>query len=327
MALSDLQVFSEYAYSSMTEVLSQQVALFNAASRGTLVLSSAAHQGDFSDAAMWAKISGLVRRRNVYGSGSVTEKHLQHLLETSVKVAAGTPPIRIDPSFLRWIQRSPEEAGVVIGKQLAGDTLADMLNAAARVGVTALTNVTAVTTDVTATAGDAGKTNIANLNKAVSKFGDQAQKIVAWLMHSTPLFDIYGQAITNANQLFMFDTVQVRQDGFGRVFVITDSPALKQVDGVSAGVDAYVSLGLIPSAIRIDQNGDYTDNTETKNGNENIQRTWQAEWTYNVGIQGFAWDKVSGGKSPNDSAIGAAGNWDRYATSDKDLAGVALRTK
>lgn len=105
MALSDLQVFSEYAYSSMTEVLSQQVALFNAASRGTLVLSSAAHQGDFSDAAMWAKISGLVRRRNVYGSGSVTEKHLQHLLETSVKVAAGTPPIRIDPSFLRWIQR------------------------------------------------------------------------------------------------------------------------------------------------------------------------------------------------------------------------------
>ena len=47
MALSDLQVYSEYAYTTFTETLQQQVELFNAATGGALLLSSAAHQGDF----------------------------------------------------------------------------------------------------------------------------------------------------------------------------------------------------------------------------------------------------------------------------------------
>ena len=123
MALSDLAVFSEYAYSTMTEMQDQQIGLFNAATRGGLVLQSGNHQGDYSDEAMWAKISGLVRRRNAYGSGTVAEKVLEHLTETSVKVAAGTPPVRIDPGMMKWIQRSPEEAGVVVGKQMAEDSM------------------------------------------------------------------------------------------------------------------------------------------------------------------------------------------------------------
>lgn len=323
MALSDLQVFSEYAYSAMTEVLDQQVQLFNGASRGMITLRAAAHQGDFSDTAFWKKISGLVRRRNAYGSGAVAEKVLQHLLDTSVKVAAGTPPIRIDPGMFKWIQRSPEEAGAVIGRQLAGDTLADMLNAAALVGRVAISNVAAVTNDVSAGAGDDGKASLINLNGTVAKFGDRSQAIVGWLMHSKQLFDIYGQAITNGQQLFTFETVAVRQDGFGRLFVVTDSPSLV----VAGAPTKYHALGLVSGAIAVDQNGDYTDNTEGKNGDENIQRTWQAEWSYNVGIQGWAWDKTSGGKSPNDAAIGAAGNWDRYATSIKDLAGVDMITQ
>ena len=84
MALSDLAVFSEYAYSTMTEMQDQQIGLFNQATRGGLVLQSGSHQGDYSDEAMWAKISGLVRRRNAYGSGAVAEKVLEHLTDTSV---------------------------------------------------------------------------------------------------------------------------------------------------------------------------------------------------------------------------------------------------
>lgn len=320
MALSDLQVFSEFAYSASTEVLAQQVQKFNGASQGALVLRSDSNVGDFDDNVLWKKLSGLVRRRNAYGTGAVAEKVLQHLLDTSVKVAAGTPPVRIDPGMLKWIQRSPEEAGVVIGQQLAGDRLGDMLNSAALIGRVALGNVAGVIHDVSALTGGAELTSLSSLNVATSKFGDRAQDIVAWLMHSKPLFDVYGQAITNANQLFTFGNVQVRQDGFGRMFVVTDSPNL-----VVAGTPTtYHTLGLVPGAIVIEENGDYTDNIASLNGDENITRSWQAEWSYNAGIKGFAWDKVAGGKSPNDAAIGAGGNWDQYATSIKDLAGVKL---
>lgn len=320
MALSDLAVFSEYAYSTMTEMQSQQIELFNAATRGGLVLQSGSHQGDYSDAAMWAKISGLVRRRNAYGSGAVSEKVLTQLTETSVKVAAGTPPVRIDPGMMKWIQRSPEEAGVVVGKQMAEDSVADMLNTAVLVYVAAISQVANVVYDHSAT----GTMSLIALNKGVAKFGDRSNAIVAWIMHSKSAFDIYGEALTNATRLFVFGNVRVIEDGFGRPLVVTDSANLINVVPTP---DVYMALGLTPGAVLISQNGDFTDNIQTSNGNENITRTYQAEWTYNASIQGFAWDKTNGGKSPTNAALGTATNWDRYATSDKDLAGVLVKAQ
>lgn len=320
MALSDLAVFSEYAYSTMTEMQDQQVQLFNAATRGGLIMQTGNHQGDYSDEAIWAKISGLVRRRNAYGSGAVTEKVLEHLVDTSVKVAAGTQPVRIDPGMLKWIQRSPEEAGVVVGRQMAEDSIADMLNTAILCYAAAIGQVTSVNYDHTGV----GPMSLIALNKGAAKFGDRASALVAWVLHSKSAFDIYGEALTNANRLFVFGNVRVIEDGFGRPLVVTDSPNLVIPDGGGAGTDHYRALGLTPGAVMVSQNGDFTDNVETKNGDENIIRTYQAEWSYNVGVQGFAWDKTNGGKSPTDAALGTSTNWDRYATSDKDLAGVMV---
>ncbi|WBF76772.1 hypothetical protein PSV3_00070 [Septimatrevirus PSV31] len=59
MALSDLAVYSEYAYSAFSETLRQQVDLFNAATGGAIMLQSAAHQADFSDVAL--RLFGFLR--------------------------------------------------------------------------------------------------------------------------------------------------------------------------------------------------------------------------------------------------------------------------
>lgn len=318
MALSDLAVFSEYTYSAMTEVIAQQIELFNTASRNTMVLSTQAHQGDYSDTAFWGKVSGLVRRRNAYGSGAVSEKTMQHLTDTMVKVAGGTPPVRLDPGQFRWIQRNPEEAGAALGQQLAQDMLADMLNTGLMGGYAALSQVAAVIHD-----GTAGTMTAGLLNTGLGKFGDRRGDVAAWFMHSKPVTDFYGNAINNANNLFTYGTVNVVTDPFGNLFIVTDSPALL----TSGTPDTYHSLGLVAGAITVDQNDDFDDNYETKNGDENIIRTYQAEWSYNLGVKGFAWDKTNGGKSPTDAALATATNWDQYATSDKDLAGVIVDTQ
>jgi hypothetical protein len=321
MALSDLSVFSEYAYSAATEVLMQQIELFNAASRNTIVLTTKANQGDYSDEAFWKKINGLVRRRNAYGSGAVTSVTLEHLLDTSVKVAAGTPPVQMPPSQFRWIQRSPEEAGAVVGQQLAIDMLADMLNTGIIAGRTALSQVAAVNFDGT---GETITTmNPKQLNNGSRLFGDQSQAVVAWIMHSTPIHDFYGNAIDNQNRLFEYGTVNVVSDPMGRVFVVSDSPGL-----VTTGTpDTYHTMGLVGGAIVVEQNDDFDDNMDTTNGDENIQRSYQAEWSYNTGVKGFAWDKTNGGKSPTDAALATATNWDKYATDNKSLAGVIVDTR
>jgi hypothetical protein len=318
MALSDLAVFSEYAYSAMVEVLAQQVGLFNSATNGTIVLRAANHAGDFSDVAMWARISGLVRRRNAYGTGNVAEKTLEQLIDTMVKIAAGTPPVRIDPGQFRWIQANPELGGALIGRQLAEDTLADMLNTGLMAYVAASSGVAAVYLD----AHLSGNLNMGTFNDGQAKFGDRAQSILCWIMHSKPIFDLYGTALANSAHLFTFGNVAVKTDPFGRPLIISDSPSL-----IEAGSpNHYLTAGLTAGAIRVDQNGDFDDNVDTLNGKENITRTYQAEWSYNLGLKGYAWDKAGGGKSPTDAAIGTAANWDQWATSHKDLAGILIET-
>lgn len=318
MALSDLQVFQEYVQTSLTETQDQAIDKFNGQVRGGIILTSKAHEGDFSNTTIWAKISGLVRRRNAYGSGAVAAKVLSQLVNTSVKVAAGTPPIEINPGMLKWIQKSPEEAGVVIGRQLAEDSMADMLNTGIMVYVAA---VGAIATNVYD--GTAGTATLESLNSGAAKFGDRSQDIACWLMHSKSAFDIYGQALANQNRLFEFGNVQVRDDGFGRPIIMTDSPSL-----ITSGVpDTYHQLGLSAGGIIVEQGNEFTDNIETSNGDENILRTYQAEWVYQLGLKGISWDTANGGASPNDAALATATNWDVFATSHKDLPGVMVNTQ
>lgn len=319
MALSDLAVFSEQLFSTTTELLAQQVEMFNAATDGGLILSATPFSGDYSETSFFAKVSGLVRRRNPYGSGAVAPKSLESLIDVMVKVAAGTPPLEMNPGQFRWIQQSPELAAATYAQQLSRDTLADMLNVSVGSLVAALSQVTAVVHDIT---GDTPDTLTQRaLNRGAQKMGDMSNEIRCWLMHSTPMFDLYDNALTNSERLFNYGTVNIVADAFGRRFCLTDCPAL-----VSGSPAVYNTLGLTAGAAIVSQNGDYDSNVETSNGDENIKRTMQAEWSYSVGIKGFAWDKTNGGKAPTDSALFTATNWDRTATSHKDLAGVLIKS-
>lgn len=327
MALSDLAVFSEYTRTSMTELLAQQVDLFNAASSGTIILRSKAHVGDYSEEYLFGKISGLVRRRNAYGSGAISAVHLANLTDRMVKVAAGTPPVELNPSQWRWIQQDPQAAGAAMGMQLARDMLGDMLNIAVGSAAVAISNVPAVTRDITAYVGgttdDGAYPSFVNLTKTAGLFGDRASAIQAWVMHSDAMTRLWVNALQNNERLFFYGTVNVSRDSQGRLFIQTDSPNLI----IPGSPNEYRTLGLQPAAVVVDDNGDFDENMLTTNGDENLLRTYQAEWSYNMGLLGYAWDKTNGGHSPNDAALLTGTNWDKYATSIKDTAGVMLLSK
>lgn len=321
MALSDLQIFSEYTYSAQTEVLAQIVELFNAATDGALVLRVEAIQGDYSDSVFWTAISGLVRRRNPYGDGAIAEKVLAQKTDTMVKVAAGTPPVRIDPAWLAWIKANPAEAAAVMGQQMAVQTLADMLDVSVGSITAALLNVgpTVVNDISAASAPNDLPSPIALANTAI-KFGDRLSSIACWIMHSKSWNDLYGNALTNAERLFDYGGVNVIRDPQGRRYVMADVPGLV----VPGTPSKFHTLGLTPGAVEISQSDDFFDNWSTTNGNENIKRTYQAEWSYAVGLKGFTWDKANGGHAPTNAALFTGTNWDQIATSIKDTAGVML---
>lgn len=316
MSLSTLKVFNDQVYTTALELLAQQIQLFNAATRGGLILNSAANMGDFSESTLYSRISGLIRRRSPYATGAVAEKELAMLLARSVKVGSGTPPVRLDSAWWKWIQRSPAEAGVTLGKQLGEDMLQDMVNTAIKAYVAAVSNVGATVVHD----GTGANLSLGVMNTAAALFGDRSQAILCWLMHSKTWHNVIGAAIANSERLFSFGTINVVTDGLGRPLIVTDAPDLVYTDSGTK----YRTLGLTSGAAVVEQNNDYTENVENKNGDENIIRTFQAEWSYNLRLKGYAWDKDLGGAAPSNAALGTGTNWDKFATSVKDTAGILV---
>lgn len=325
MALSDLAVFSEYAYEAAVQVVAQQVALFNEAAQGTFILRPANHVGDFSEVAFWKRLNGLVRRRNAYGTGAIPEINFAQVTENMVKIAAGTPAVRLDPGQFKWIQQEPTTRGVQMGQQLGQDLVRDMFNTGLGALVASHSQVAGLNVDKVSD----GNFALKHFNAAQRVYGDRWRDLAAWVMHSTALFDLFDTVFANNEKLFTFGDLNVTRDPFGRVLIVSDAPALL-IPAVTGGTPApakVLTLGVKPAAVIVDQNQDFTDNFQNINGEENIKTTYQAEWSYNLGVRGFSWDKSSGGKSPTDAALQSAANWDRVdGYNDRDLGCVILKT-
>ena len=315
MPISNMKIFNDFMYTTVSETVAQQVNLFNAATRNGIVLKAGRNVGDFVDEITYAAFTTPTRRRDIYATGAVAAQALAQLDQAGVKIAGAAGPFSFDPSQFTWIQKNPEEAAVAIGEQVAKAILQDYLN-------TTLKAANAAFGAVNSFDGTAATMTLSALNSGARLLGDYSQNLAVWVMPSKAYHDLIGAAITNSNNLFSFGSINVVTDGMGRPIVVTDAPALF----VDAATDNYNAIGFVPGGAVVEDNGDFFSNAETKNGDENINRTWQAEYTYNLKLKGFTWDKTNGGKSPTDAEIATATNWDKIATSAKDIGGVRVVT-
>lgn len=315
--LNDFIVFNQFAQLSATEVIDQQVNLWNAATGGALVLQSAGNIGDYSEESQYSLITDLYGNRNAYADSALAAVDLTQLLKTAVKVASGSKPVQYTGTSFDWTMRDPREAGSVFGEQVGQAKFQYMLNTAIAAAV-ASTTTTGLEYD-----GTAGNASLASLNEAARLFGDRAAAIQTWVMHSKSLHDIYAGSLANSNRLFQFENVQVMDDGFGRRLIMTDSPNLFFDN---AGTDNYYQIGLVQGAVVVEDNGDSRIYEETQVERVNAKQIIKEESSFNLGVKGMTWDKANGGASPNDAAVALNTNWDKVATSDKDTLGVRAVT-
>lgn len=328
MALTDLTVLSQWIRDYSRERIAYNINLFNAATQGAMVLGTETHPGDYWDRVGFKFLSGVVRRRNPYGTGSLTAVKLQNIIETLVKVAAGTNPVELNPSQWAWINQDPAQIVQLIGDIITEQAMDDMITVAINAVSSAITNVgAAVVYSNGGTFASPAPLKYIDLANGSQLFGDRQNQIAVWLMQSTPMHSLRIGRLTNAERLFKWDTVNVLQDDVGRVIVVSDTPVLKlQTGNGTSTPDIFASLGLTKGAVTVLQQNDYDGNFSTLNGNENLSRTYQAEWSYMVGVKGYAWDKVNGGHAPSTSALATGSNWDQYVTSIKDTAGVLVKS-
>ncbi|HDS0937014.1 TPA: hypothetical protein QDZ12_000209 [Pseudomonas putida] len=314
MSLSNMKVFNEYLKQTTIETLQQDVEKFNAASAGAIRLTTQGIDGDFLQESFWAGLHGAQRRVDRYAANSSqASTPLSQKQYDSVKIAGGFGPIIWEPSQLSWVQKNPEEALEVISRNLSESIMADQLNTAIAALVAAIGNQPTAVNDVSATAGI---TYVA-INNAHALFGDASQRLVAQVMTGAMYHKLMGQNLANAERLFQFSGVQV-VDILGKAVIITDAAALFE----SGTPDKQKVLSLADGAAMVMDGSDLITNIETTNGNQRIETTMQADYTFGMGLKGYTWDTANGGKSPTDAELATGSNWDLVANSIKASAGV-----
>ena len=107
-------------------------------------------------------------------------------------------------------------------------------------------------------------------------------------------------------------------DILGKAVVVTDAPALRETPATSTN-DIKV-LSLAAGGIVVHDANDLITNIETSNGSQRIKTTFQADYTFGLGLKGYAWNTAV--SSPTDAELGTGSNWTKIATSVKHTAGV-----
>lgn len=315
MSLSNMQVFNQYVQPAMIEKLAQMVEAFNAASRGAIRMTTEGFDGDFMEESFWQAIHTAQRRVDRYASNvTASATDLTQLKHSTVKVAGGFGPIKFEPSQLTWLRKPTAEGINVIAQNFAEALMQDQLNSAIAALVGAIEAQGSATTYDSGT----GPINQRDLNAAHKKFGDASGAIVCNVINGDTYHDLIDNALANSERLFLAGNVRV-VDILGNVVVVTDAPALDESSETGGDVKA---LGLVQNAATVHDAGDMIFNIETTNGKERIETTWQADYTFGLGLKGYTWDTGNGGKSPTDSEIALGSNWDKVATSIKHTAGV-----
>lgn len=322
---SDFRIYNDQFFGGMAETM--QIDTSALRSLGINVVTRAL-RGQYEYESFIKKISGLVSRRDTTSVAAATDLAVTQDEIISVKLARKIGPVAQTMDSFRkaamafssdWDPNGSATYSRYLGSMYAKDIEADMLDTsllALRVFLeTAATNanrhVIAANGTITSDA----------LVSTLSKMGDQANKVRAWVMHSKVYFNLMAGQIAPASggSDLAFQVINSAVPAaLNRPIIVTDSPSLV----VTGAPDLYRTIGLTEGAVELIESEQQEIVTDVVTGLENLVLRMQGEYAYNLSIKGAKWDVTNGGANPASAAVGTATNWDQVATSNKDFAGV-----
>ena len=315
--IGDYKIYQEEFNSGMYEKEAQMIDLFNAASAGSLVLTTSRKRGEYEKNSFFKKLANSITRRDLTSTAAATSLKLEQGEFVNVKLNKKFGPIDSTYEPSRMQGDNPEAMfSFILGQEFAEAKVTNQVNTLIKALVAGITNVgTTLAYD-----GSAGTPSATGLAKILRLLGDRSEDIVAWVMHSKSYFDLMEQHITD--KVFEVAGVTINMGTvatLGKPTIVTDSPDL--INLVPAP-DEYQILGLQAGAAVAEDQDDGKMLLDIVSGLEQLVMRMQGEFNYNIGLKGFAWDILNGASNPTDAAIGTGTNWDQAVTSIKDLPGA-----
>lgn len=324
---SNFKVYQEYLKTRAAETLQQQADVFNGAVNNAILLSTTEKPGDYEYESFFKDIASLVTRRDNTVTTAATKLSMLQDELVRVKLNRKIGPVdQSRDSFRKIFARYSEMEFVgILGQQIAVAQQVEMANSVLLAARAALDTVNSNALRYTVTSSGTLTTNA--LVNGLSKVGDRSDRVVAWVMHSKPYFDLVLQQIAaNIDGVSNFNVKTGTPITLNRPVFVIDSPSLVGSSGSPATAD-YYTLGLVAGAAmaEVTETSDVVIDDVT--GGENLITRLQGEFAYNIGLKGFKYDVASGGANPNATAVGLGTNWDKAATDDKSLGGVIVKSK
>lgn len=313
---TDFVIYQDEFYGGMYERIAQNLNGFNGASQNAIRLVAKERKGDYNKESFFKDISTLVSRRDPSSVAGATILPMTQDEMIGVKIHRKIGPVEQTLDAWRKLGEDGQRAmSFKLGQMVGDKKLQDYINTAVLTVEAALENYGAAANFD----GSAATLKHSVLVSTMAKFGDAAQRIVCFVMHSKPYFDLIGQALTDnifnvGGAVIYSGTVAT----FGRPTLVIDAPALLQ-----AGTpNKYPFLGLVSDAIVVEESETEEIVSQVVTGNESLSMRVQGEYAFNLNVKGFKWDITNGGKNPTDAALATAGNWDAIFSDVKNIAGV-----
>jgi hypothetical protein len=325
---SDFTIYEDEYYSGAYETLTQKAEVFNGASRNAVQLIPRGHKGDYTKSAFFKNISSMIARRDITSVSAADDLKLETGENIGVKLNRRIGPIGQTIDAWKKIGEDPRQMSFILGGMAMQNQMVNYVNAAMKSVEAAIEGNAAYNVNGT---DDVTKTLTTDkLIEALALMGDAGQRVVAWVMHSKPFYDLMNANASSSTPIdgIATDIIRVGEASsftLGRPVIITDDASLTDANG--SATDTYNVLGLVESAVSVQPSEDEEVFFDRISGLDNLIYRYQAEFAYTVNVKGFQWDTSAGGVNPTDAALATTTNWDQVASDDKDTAGVRIKVQ
>lgn len=313
---SDFVIYEEEFWGGFTEILAQESDIFGAKTNGAFRFVTQQLKGQYEKESFLKIISGLIIRRDLTSVAAATDLAPTQDEFISVKCARTIGPVANTLDAWRKIGENSKALSFRLGQQIAKAVMVEYANAAIRAGSAAILGQSNLVQD-----SSSATISHVELVNAMAKLGDASSRIVCWVMYGKVAHDLLKQGIAdNVDMVAGAAIIKGSIASFNRPILMIDSAPLALAGSV------YATLGLQEGAVTINESESREIVFDLVTGLKNLVYRLQGEYAFNVGVKGMKWDVGNGGANPDDTALGTTTNWDKAATDDKDLAGVALKT-
>jgi hypothetical protein len=323
---SNFKIYQDEMRGGIVETLTQASNYFNTAGGG-IALSTVSRRGEYAKDSFFKSLSTIVSRRDNTSVSAAADLPLTMDEIISVKLNRKIGPVAqtYDAFAKMAMDMTPQAFSVLLGGMIGKAMQVEMLNSALRAGRAALVQTSAMLHDMAT-----GTLTTAGLVTGLSKFGDRANDIVCWVMHSKNYFDLMAHQIgTSANGDIVSGVVvqSANPATLNRPVIVTDSDSLKVAGGSGSGAYTdYHVLGLTRNGLVVENSEQERVVLEEVTGLENLVIRMQGEYAYNLGVRGYKYD-TNVGANPTDANVGTSTTWDKAVTSDKDGAGIIIQCR